>query len=390
MRNLYYTRTELTSQKKPKNPYVCEREVYIMTYSPTVIDLFSGSGGFSVGFKRAGYDILLASDYDENSSQTYQLNHPQTTFIKSDITDVKPEEIRDKINSTPDVIIGGPPCQGFSIAGKRNESDERNELFKEFVKHISIIEPSIFVMENVPGLLSMETPDGTPVIKSIQSHFEFIGYDSEYKILNASNFGVPQNRKRVFIIGVKKSEQESPISFPKPNSESVVTVKDAFSDLPRLHAGESKSYYPKVPQNQFQWIMRKNSREVLNHSSVNHRDHIVQRFKHIPQGGNMTDAPKEHQPNKIYQSRNRRLSEEKSSYTVTSHVLDELIHPWDNRSITVREAARLQSFPDNYEFTGKRNVFHGSEETSQYEQVGNAVPPLLSQSIATHIKQNLI
>lgn len=139
--------------------------------------------------------------------------------------------------------------------------------------------------------------------------------------------------------------------------------------------------------------MRKNMTdddELKNHDAVNHRDHIVERFKHISQGGDMTDAPEEHQPSKVYSSRNRRLTEDKPSYTVTSHVLDELIHPWDHRAITVREAARLQCFPDHYEFKGERNVFHGSDETSQYEQVGNAVPVALSQSIAKHLKENYL
>lgn len=369
--------------------------------SPTVIDLFSGPGGFSEGFRQEGYNILLGVDYDENSAKTYTTNHPQTEFICADLSDINPQQILQTAgieSGTVTILLGGPPCQGFSIAGNRNQDDTRNRLFKEFARYIDVIQPSFFLMENVPGLLSMDTPEGNPVIEVIQETFSELGYTSEYKILTASEYGVPQNRKRVFILGTRKSV---PITFPTPthtthkqaeskNLNPYITVDDALSDLPSLKPGEQAKNYTHAPENRFQEKMREQMDEtdtLQNHNAVNHRNHIVERFKHIPQGGNMTDAPEKHQPTKVYSSRNRRLPEDKPSYTVTSHVLDELIHPYDNRAITVRESARLQCFPDHYIFKGKRNVFHGSDETSQYEQLGNAVPVEISRSLAKHIQK---
>lgn len=357
----------------------------------SVIDYFCGAGGFSQGFKQAGFNILLGIDKDENSLETFKKNHNCKT-LKSDISKINPEKVRNIIDEKDiDVVIGGPPCQGFSIAGDRNEDDERNTLFLDFAKHIESLKPKYFVMENVPGLLSMNTPEGEPVIERIKKEFESIGYKVSFSKLKASNYGTPQHRKRVFIIGSLNNTVSFPEKTHSDNSEKLdyITVKEAISDLPKLKAGETKEKYTSNPKNEYQKKMRKNVEKLENHSAVNHREHIIERFNHIPQGGNMSDAPEELQPSKIYNSRNRRLEEDKPSYTVTSHVLDELLHPWSDRSITVREAARLQGFPDNYVFKGSRNVFHGSDETSQYEQVGNAVPVCLSESIANSIKHKL-
>lgn len=373
---------------------------------PTVIDYFSGPGGLSEGFKQAGFNILLGIDSDENSAQTFKKNNQNSAYLKTDISNLNPDTVAENIPINPedvDIFIGGPPCQGFSIAGERENDDDRNKLFKDYARHIEKLKPKFILMENVPGMLSMETPEGRPVIQEIQDRFNSIGYKTEYKKLLSSNYGVPQNRERVIILGTRLDNGE--LKFPerthigdednfklneigRKKLKQKVTVAEAISDLPKLKPGQKKNDYKQEPQNDYQRTMRKNitSNSVYNHNAVNHRDHIVKRFSHIPQGGDMTDAPEKHQPSKIYSSRNRRLVENKPSYTITSHVLDELIHPWENRSITVRESARLQSFPDHYEFIGERNVFHGSEETSQYEQVGNAVPVIMAKKIAEEIK----
>lgn len=374
---------------------------------PTVIDYFSGPGGLAEGFNQAGFNTLMGIDYDENSADTFKSNHPNSKYITADISSLSPSKVVDKLDANSesiDIVVGGPPCQGFSIAGDREQEDERNELFKDYVRHIDEIQPQFVLMENVPGMLSMNTPEGQPVIEEIQDRFEDVGYRTNYTTLLASDYGVPQNRKRVFILGTRN--EEGVIEFPdrthitdgqnKKLTEvggglsKAVTVEEALSDLPSLSAGEKSESYASPPNNDFQDSMRKNMNsqsKLKNHDAVNHRDHIVERFKHIPQGGDMTDAPEEHQPSKVYSSRNRRLNGSKPSHTVTSHVLDELIHPWDNRSITVREAARLQSFPDDYVFMGERNLFHGDDKTSQYEQVGNAVPVLLARKIAEKIRK---
>lgn len=372
---------------------------------PVVVDYFSGPGGLAEGFSQAGFETLMGIDFDENSAETFKKNHPEAKYIRADISELDPKDVLDELDygeNEIDVIVGGPPCQGFSIAGDREQDDERNELFKDYARHVESLNPKFVLMENVPGMLSMETSEGEPVIEEIREHFSDIGYRTEYQVLKASNFGVPQNRERVFVLGTRLDDGN--IGFPgrthivdgddqkltevDSDMKRAVTVGDALSDLTSLKAGGKSSDYGAKPKNDYQRMMRENmssSSEVKNHDAVNHRDHIVKRFEHIPQGGDMTDAPEEHQPSKVYSSRNRRLKEDHPSYTVTSHVLDELIHPWDDRAITVREAARLQSFPDDYVFTGERNVFHGSDETSQYEQVGNAVPVLLAKSIAERI-----
>lgn len=373
--------------------------------NPVVVDYFSGSGGLAEGFSQAGFKTVMGIDYDENSADTFRKNHPESNYIRADISQLKPENVAEKLdfnNKEIDVIVGGPPCQGFSIAGNREMNDDRNKLFKDYIRHIKELRPRFVLMENVPGMLSMETPDGNPIIDEISKRFSNIGYRSKYKVLKASNFGVPQSRKRVFVLATRLDN--GVIDFPERthieqgdnqmlceiNSDinKAVTVREALSDLSQLDAGETSNSYDSNPKNNYQSLMRKemdDTSELKNHDAVNHRNHIIKRFEHIPQGGDMTDAPEEHQPAKVYSSRNRRLNEDRPSYTVTSHVLDELIHPWDDRSVTVREAARLQSFPDDYVFTGKRNVFHGSDETSQYEQVGNAVPVLLAKNIAEKI-----
>lgn len=372
---------------------------------PTVIDYFSGPGGLAEGFSQAGYNTLMGIDYDKNSAETFKENHQDASYIRANISELNPEKVLKEAPVSKDdidVVVGGPPCQGFSIAGDREQGDERNELFKDYARHIDHLRPKFVMMENVPGMLTMETSDGKDVIDEIQRKFSDLGYRTSYKKLLASDYGVPQNRERVILIGTRL--EEGIISFPNRthisdgdeikldelNSDfkEKVSVSDALSDLPSLDAGEEETQYAKKPQNSYQKMMRKNtSKEFQNHDAVNHRDHIVERFRHIPQGGDMTDAPEEHQPSKVYSSRNRRIEDSEPSYTVTSHVLDELIHPWDDRAITVREAARLQSFPDDYVFEGERNVFHGSDETSQYEQVGNAVPVVLSRKIAEEIKK---
>lgn len=375
---------------------------------PVVVDYFSGPGGLSEGFSQAGFKTVMGIDYDENSAKTFKNNHPDADYIKAEIGELNPQKVLDRLDCKKgeiDIVVGGPPCQGFSIAGDRKKDDERNELFKDYARHIDALNPKFVLMENVPGMLSMETPDNKPVIDKIHEIFLDIGYNTDHKVLKASNFGVPQNRERVFILGTRldggvidfperthiKNGANQKLTEVESDTNKVITVDEALSDLPSLKAGEEATHYKSEPNNNYQKIMRKNmnkSSELKNHSSVNHRDHIIKRFSYIPQGGDMTDAPEEHQPSKVYSSRNRRLKKNAPSYTVTSHVLDELIHPEDNRAITVREAARIQSFPDNYIFSGERNVFHGSDETSQYEQVGNAVPVLLAKSIGENIIEN--
>ncbi|MFW9990565.1 MAG: DNA cytosine methyltransferase [Candidatus Odinarchaeota archaeon] len=359
------------------------------------IDLFAGCGGLSKGLEWANFNVVFANEILKEPSDTYKLNHPATVHLMKDIREVTVEEIESMIpvgKEAIHLVAGGPPCEGFSIAGKRDPDDPRSQLFLDFVRITDHFKPDWFIMENVPGLKSMKKGR---VYRDIMKTFKDIGYKVESKILLAADHGVPQTRKRLFFMGTRTGKE---IVFSEGNSKGKapgknhLTVWDAISDLPSLEAGERKVKYLKQPQNDYQRKMRENVKdgELKNHVIVKHRPRIIERFKHIPQGGNMADAPVELQPKKIYTARHRRLVADKPSPTVTSHCLDELLHPYQHRAVTPREAARLQSFPDDYEITGPLVVFHSAPEHDMYEQIGDSVPPLLAKSLGSIICRKLI
>lgn len=367
------------------------------------IDLFCGCGGMTLGFKWAGFNSLLASDVDENCGKTINRNFKETEFVLGDISQLMKEDFDGIIkNNTIDVITGGPPCQGFSLANKnRNkiEDDPRNKLFYEFVKVIKWYSPKSFVMENVKGLLSMGKGK---VIKKILEVFENagIGYNVEYKVLKASDYGVPQNRERVILIGFRKDLGLYP-EFPEIDENSNVNVDDAILDLPKINAGEGKeglSYFCK-PKNEYQHLMRENSKKVFNHIAMRHTPRVIERFKAIKPGKNLMDvwdthgavkrgSPSEKSTIKFSQN-NLRLIGSKPAPTIAASFQSNFIHPYLNRNFTAREGARLQSFPDDFIFEGMRTKMSWEKGLSQYQQIGNAVPPLLAKAIATKIKNIL-
>ena len=368
------------------------------------IDLFSGCGGMTLGFQWAGFNSVLASDIDENCELTFTTNFPETPFLCGDISEFEKENF-DKLlqNQTIDIVIGGPPCQGFSLANKnRNKvsEDPRNKLFYEFIKIINWYNPKAFVMENVKGLLSMEKG---AVIKQIQKEFEnagLNGYEVKTKILKASDFGVPQSRERVIIIGFRKDLGLFP-EFPRKKFSHDITVDEAISDLPKIEAGEGKeiSDYKKSPQNDYQLFMRKNSDKIYNHIAMRHTKRLIERFKAIQSGKNFVDVwethgavkrgnPTEKSQIKFSQN-NQRLFGNKPAPTIAASFQSNFIHPHLNRNFTAREGARLQSFPDNFIFKGMRTKMSWEKGLSQYQQIGNAVPPLLAYEIAKQIKETL-
>lgn len=386
----------------------------------TAIDLFSGAGGLSTGFERAGVEILFANDFEVNSSATYQQNHPDTPVIQKDIHDLGADEVKDaivtKYDSSAyeelDLVIGGPPCEGFSTQGDYDPDDPRNRLFEEFLRFVEEFHPQGIVMENVKGLLSME--DGEAKRRIIQSITE-LGYSiREPWLLNAVDFGVPQNRERVFFVATRENGTVDPPSPThiggsqarlesfaqdggRKTTSEVLSAREAISDLPTLENGQEKSAYEDDPHNPYQEELRANvgTDDLTHHKCPPHRENTRMRFKHIPQGGNVKDIPDEYdeyKPEKYYYARHRKIDPEKPSYTVTSHVVDELLHydAEQPRVVTVREAARLQSFPDDYTFAGRRVIPHVHDEESQYEQVGNSVPPKLAFTIAQTLKQALV
>ncbi|MCM3638607.1 DNA cytosine methyltransferase [Sporosarcina luteola] len=358
-----------------------------------VFDFFAGCGGFSKGFELAGYEIVVANDVWEPAKETYEYNHKNTRFILKDIEELKPSEISDIYNGTPDVIIGGPPCQGFSLAGLRMIDDERNKLYREFVRMVNEFQPKMFVMENVPGLVKRAKGF---FLKQILEDFKEIGYQVEYKILKAADFGVPQNRQRVFFVGSRNNE--FPIHFPiethfDPNANidlfnstliKYVNLGDAISDLPLLddpeYLGEEIQNYITEPRNYYQKLMRLNSDLVWNHIATNHSPKTREIINLVPEGKNYKALPEELRDTRKFNVAWTRLSSKEPSSTVdTGH--RHHFHPWTNRIPTVRESARIQSFDDSFIFQGTK--------TSQYTQVGNAVPPILASAIARSVESSL-
>jgi DNA (cytosine-5)-methyltransferase 1 len=365
----------------------------------TTIDLFSGCGGMSLGFQMAGFRSILASDIDENCEKTFCRNFIGTPFLCKDISLIQKEEIDIILKGqTPDVIIGGPPCQGFSLANKnRNKiaEDPRNKLFYHFVKFINWYSPKAFVMENVKGLLSMQNGS---VIKTIINEFTIAGrgYNVRTQILRASDYGVPQMRERVIIIGIRKDLNIIP-SYPVPTCSNPITVDMAISDLPPIASGEGveQMFYAVEPQNEYQKLMRKDSSFVMNHISMKHTQRLIERFKAIKPGQSLIDvwethgAVKRGQPSEKssikFAQNNQRLFGDKPAPTIAASFQSNFIHPHLNRNFTAREGARLQSFPDNFIFEGMRTKMSWEKGLSQYQQIGNAVPVLLAYAIAKNL-----
>lgn len=349
-----------------------------------IIDLFAGCGGLSNGFEKADFEAMLGIDNWEDSLYTYKQNHKHSEIIYGDICKISYEDIMKKTDGAkPAVIIGGPPCQGFSLAGKRDKNDGRNNLVYEFIRIVSELKPEFFVMENVLGMLSMKNGNGEKVIDKITKKFADIGYIVKYSPLCAHNYGVPQIRRRVFIVGNRLGID---FSFPEPTHDGkikpFVTVGDAISDLPLLDndLGREICDYNTTPQSEYQQEMRKGSDKLYNHTKSNHSVQTSNVISLVPEGGNWKDLPIKFQNIRSYSNTWKRLDSKKPSVTIdTGH--RHHFHYKANRVPTVRESARIQSFSDDFIFLGSR--------TSQFKQVGNAVPPLLAMTIARRIKYYL-
>lgn len=338
---------------------------------PTVIDLFCGCGGLSYGFMKAGYDIVVGIDNWKDAIETFNFNHTKNVGRVLDLSNAKPDEL--EIKNNIDIIIGGPPCQGYSIAGKRIIEDKRNELYKSFVKFVDHYKPKAFLMENVPNIISM----GKGAVKEqIINDFEKIGYKVVYKILMASDFGVPQSRRRAFFVGLKNGKE---FEFPKEVFSEKITSEEAISDLTEGSISDGE-LYPFAPKSNFQQKIRNGNKVVFNHEITIHKEQTVEIISMVPDGGNYKDLPKElHQTRKVNIAWTR-LNSKKPSFTIdTGH--RHHFHYEYNRVPTVRESARIQSFPDSF-------IFQGSK-TSQYKQVGNAVPPMLAECIAKQLLKEL-
>lgn len=344
--------------------------------SYNTIDLFSGAGGLSYGFEMAGFNILLGIDNDEKALETFAKNHKNSKTICGDITKINMDDIVKVIgNKKIDFIIGGPPCQGMSLAGPRKFDDPRNKLYLSYLRILEQVQPRGFVIENVPGLLSLFNGQ---IKDSILDRLKKLNYNVKFKVLKASEYGVPQNRRRVFFVGLKKGE----FNFPRP-LEKVVTTKMALDDLPALDTpdflGSEIQHYLKEPDNKYQKLMRSRSNVVLNHIAAKHTEKTRHIISMVPDGGNYKDLPEEFKKSRNFHVAWTRFASNQPAPTIdTGH--RHHFHYKYNRVPTVRESARLQSFPDNFVFLGNK--------TQQFRQVGNAVPPLLAFALAKELKKH--
>jgi DNA (cytosine-5)-methyltransferase 1 len=341
-----------------------------------IIDLFCGCGGLSLGFEQAGFEIAYAIDSWDKAIETYNHNHKKKVAVCADIHSLTSEVLR-VINSDGDVIgiIGGPPCQGFSKVGTRDVNDPRNHLYTEYCRIVKEVSPCFFVLENVSGLLNL----GKGIFRDdILKRFGELGYRVVFKVISAADYGVPQNRHRVFFIGIKGKD----FVFPE-KCNYVVTSKDAIGDLPPLNLLDGFDKYHEYvvpPQNQYQIAMRGDVTRFTNHQITVHTEQTVDIIKMVPDGGTIYDLPDEYWEVRKYRKGFERMPSFKPCHTVdTGH--RNYFHYHENRIPTARENARLQSFPDYYEFLGTK--------TDQYKQIGNAVPPYLAYVIAKAIKEQL-
>lgn len=381
------------------------------------LDLFCGAGGITEGFAEAGFDCLYGNDIMKDAIATFSKNHPKAIADNQPIEKVNPKEIRKKLNLAPvelDVLVGGPPCQGFSInAPDRFLEDPRNKLFMQYARFLSEFKPKTFLFENVPGLLSL---GNFKIFNQIIDEFSKLGYKVTAKILFAAHYGVPQERWRLIILGSLFNEIQHPepthyalgrrnfsggdnMFFHLSDSDrkhlkKAVTVAEAINDLPKLEMGEGAEEirYDKKANSDYARTMRNPKGETYNHFAAKLSKQNAERMKYIPPGGSWRDIPHELLPAGM---RRARRSDHTKRYGrlnpngLAGTVLTKCDPHWgaaflpdQNRALTVREAARFQSFPDIYRFIGSR--------VSQYEQVGNAVPVLMAREIALRIRKHLI
>ena len=340
------------------------------------IDLFCGAGGLSYGFEKAGVNILLGIDNDAMALKVFEKNHKDAKSICGDITQLHYNDIKELIGDTTiDLIIGGPPCQGMSLSGPRKFDDPRNKLYLSYIRFVQEIKPKAFVIENVPGLVSLFKGQ---IKNSIIERLTNLGYKVGYRILCAADYGVPQSRKRVVFVGLKKEF----FDFDRIKEEDMVTCEMALSDLPPLidSLGEDPAEYETLPQNKYQKLMRKNSVQVRNHIAAAHSEKVRSIIALVPDGGNYKDLPDEYRNTRNFHVAWTRFRSDKPAPTIdTGH--RHHFHYKYNRVPTVRECARLQSFPDDFIFEGNK--------TQQFRQVGNAVPPIMAKAIAEALLEYL-
>lgn len=374
----------------------------------------------------AGCEVVGGVEIDSWASETFALNHPQATVLARPLQDISDDELEGTFGRRrPDVLLGGPPCQGYSICRKDagDPADPRNSMFMEFLRVARVFQPRVVIMENVPNIEKARTHEGELVITIIRRELTELGYQVSHQLLEATDFGIPQIRKRLFVVATVE-----PLKRPFPlathqlrvtedrdwfDSElpSCPTLWDAISDLPELQAGEGEEVqaYASPAANAYQRALRRNSRQVFNHTAMHHTPRVVERFTSMRCGESISDVAAHLRPlrrngrgeisDKTYDQNNRRMHPDRPCHTIPASFYANFVHPFQHRNFTPREGARLQSFPDAFVFRGKPTVVsqkllarEGRTEEKhlcQYNQIGNAVPPLLAKAIAENLMKQL-
>lgn len=360
-----------------------------------VVDLFCGVGGLSYGFaKDEKFQIIAANEILPNMAKAYELNHPSVKVYCKDIKDFGISDLIKDFNlkaGEVDLVVGGPPCQAYSTVGRRLIDDPRGRLFQEYYRVLKEINPKIFVFENVKGLLSMQKGE---LFNTIISLFKSLNYSISFKVLNSADYGVPQIRERVFIVGTRLNN-----AFSYPNSthaskeknikeilEPYLNISDAIGDLPFIKSGEESFVYQTSPQNPFQEMMRKDApRKLMDHNAPKNNEKLVKIMEQLPDGGTPLDLPENLRPKSGFANTYCRLWWNRPSTTITRNFStpssSRCIHPKAPRPLTTREGARIQCFPDDY-------IFYGSRSDKNL-QIGNAVPTLVSIAIKNAILQHI-
>lgn len=380
----------------------------------THIDCFAGPGGICTGLAAAGFDTKVAIEYIKSCCDTYSANHPSVKVIHSDIRDVKAEDILPFIPKNGiDLVTSGMPCETFSTAGNTSRSfyDDRQFLFREGIRIAIISNAKMILFENVPAITSktVSKEDKTLIVDILKKELAEAGYTNYIEIiLDATKFGVPQKRNRYFILATKFNDWE--LSVPTATMKKIVTVKEALCDLPNVEPNSNKdakkytrshSAYSRLMKDLKFWNREGFSTALTLQTAMKHRPSTIKRFSLLKAGEGLKELFERYTgeereqlqnervlPKKMFIKRNVRLKLDEPSSTVTSHCLDEFVHPIYNRALTVRECARLQSFPDSYSFAGPFLVPHVDRTVQdKYEQIGDAVPPLLAYAWGKIIKK---
>ena len=357
---------------------------------PTAIELFSGAGGMSLGIKKAGFEVILANEVEKDFAQTFAWNHPQTKMLCSSIEEIDFRQALKTLSpDNIDLLSGGPPCQGFSTIGSKKESDPRNRLFYQYLRAVDEIQPNYVIFENVAGFCSLYKG---VVYQTLLEKLNGLGYKTQSGLLEASDFGLPQIRKRTIIVGWKKSLP--PVRLPEPTYSSDETwfplrkkrtLMDALSDLPELRFKDTKIFYKKPPENDYQHQLRHGCHTLTEHNSSDYGKKMREILSLVPAGGTVNDLPERLRPRKYFSNTYARLLPDQPCPTITRNFgtpsSSRCVHPFQNRALSTREGARLQGFPDSYRFFGSK--------TSKNLQIGNAVPPILGEVIAREILKSM-